>query len=115
MDKDAEFTGGGHIVAVGDIYLAKTNDFGTNKDSLLMSLNGSIVFKKEVSLRALIYATNGNIQLDKEASVTGSVIAGGNIQADKSGSYTQSYDYFNVIDIPGYSSEAIKPIIWELE
>jgi hypothetical protein len=115
MDKDAEFTGGGHIIAVGNVYLAKTNDFGTNRDSLLMSLNGSIVFKKEVDLRALIYAPNGDIRFDKEASVTGSVIAGGNIQADKSGSYTQSYDYFNQIDLPGYSSEAIKPIIWELE
>ena len=115
MDKDAEFTGGGQVIAVGDIYLAKSNDFGSDGGALLMSLNGSATFKKEVDIRALIYVPNGNVQFDKGGNVNGSVIAGGNIQADKEGTFTQTYDYYNVIDIPGFYPEQLDTITWELD
>ena len=115
MDKDVEFTGGGEIIAVSDIYLAKTNDFGSDADSIIMSLSGNIVFKKEVILTSLVYAPCGNVQFDMSAEITGSIIASGNIQADKDGTFTQNYDYNTAINLPGYEPDAITPITWELD
>jgi len=85
--KDSEVTGSGSIVAVGDIYLSKLPDYGIEGDSIIMSLNGDITFKKEASIEALVYAPNGYINIDKAMTVTGGVI-GANINVDKEGSFT---------------------------
>jgi len=84
--KEYTITGSGSIVAVGDIYLSKLADYGTEGDTIIMSLNGDITFKKECTLEALIYAPNGTIQFDKDATVVGSVI-GADIQVDKDVSF----------------------------
>jgi hypothetical protein len=80
--KDYTITGVGSIVAVGDIYLSKLADYGTEGDTIIMSLNGGITFKKEADIEALVYAPNGSIVFDKDATVVGSVI-GANIEIKK--------------------------------
>jgi len=114
MDKDAEFTGGGTVIAVGDIYLAKTNDFGSTEDSLLMSLEGDITFKKELEISAMVYAPAGDITFDKGAVVNGSVL-GNNIQADKDGNFTQNYAYYDGIQLPGYTPGGLQTLTWEID
>ena len=96
----SEFTlaGCGVVVAEGDIYLSKIAAFGDDCDSMLMSLNGSITFKKEATVNALIYAPNGPINFDKSATVFGGVV-GQSIEADKEGSFT--YVPRATWDLPG--------------
>ena len=74
--KESEVTGSGSIVAVGDIYLSKLPDYGIEGDSIIMSLNGDIIFKKEATIEALVYAPNGSVIVDKQLTVEGSIIAG---------------------------------------
>ena len=74
--KDSAFTGSGPIVAVGDITLEKLPDYGVEGDSIIMSLDGDITFKKEATIEALIYAPNGSVIVDKQLTVEGSIIAG---------------------------------------
>jgi len=74
--KDSAFTGSGSIVAVGDITLEKLPDYGIEGDSIIMSLNGDITFKKEATIEALVYAPNGSVIVDKQLTVEGSIIAG---------------------------------------
>lgn len=111
MDMDAEFTGTGVIIAVGDIYLAKTNDFGGSQDTLLMSLEGSITFKKEVEISGMIYAPVGSIIFDKSGVVNGSVIAD-SIQADKDGTFTQNYAFYDGLQLPGYTPGVLRVLNW---
>jgi hypothetical protein len=85
--KDFTLAGSGSIVAEGDIYISKIAGFGTAGDSLIMSLNGNIEFKKEGTINALVYAPNGAIKFDKAATVIGGVV-GKSIQADKDGAFT---------------------------
>ena len=99
VDKDAEFTGTGSIVAVGDIYLAKMSDYGTDGASIIMSLAGDITFKKETDMEALIYAPEGTVRFDKDAEVTGSVVAA-DIQVDKNSIFTFD-EGIEDIDVPG--------------
>lgn len=80
-------TGQGSIVAVGDIYMSKMADYGTEGNSVIMSVAGDITFKKEAIIEALVYAPNGTIAFDKSATVIGGVV-GANIQADKQGAFT---------------------------
>ena len=74
--KDSAFTGSGSIVAVGDITLEKLPDYGVEGDSIIMSLNSDITFKKEATIEALVYAPNGSVIVDKQLTVEGSIIAG---------------------------------------
>ena len=74
--KDSAFTGSGSIVAVEDITLEKLPDYGIEGDSIIMSLNGDIIFKKEATIEALVYAPNGSVNVDKQLTVEGSIIAG---------------------------------------
>lgn len=97
--KDYTVTGSGSIIATGDIYMSKLADYGTAGDSIIMSLNGNITFKKEAIIEALIYAPNGTIAFDKSATVIGGVV-GANIQADKEGSFTY-IPRENPIEFPG--------------
>jgi hypothetical protein len=84
---DYTVTGEGSIVAVGDIYMSKLADYGTEGNSVIMSVAGDITFKKEAIVEALIYAPNGTIAFDKTATIIGAVV-GANIQADKQGFFT---------------------------
>jgi hypothetical protein len=79
-----------------------------------MSLTGDITFKKEAVVSAIVYAPVGNITFDKSGVVNGSVL-GANIQADKEGNFVQNYAYYGGIQLPGYTSDAIKPLIWEID
>jgi len=88
VGKDGSFIGSGNIVAVGDIGLEKTVGYGTDGESVIYSVNGSIDFRKECDANALIYAPKGNISFKKEATINGSVVCGGemtisDITADK--------------------------------
>ena len=90
--KDAIFTGTGSIIAEGSITIQKVSNYGTAGDSMIMSLNGDIYFKKDATINALIYAPNGTIEFDKDASVTGSVVAGHGINIKKDGGFNFEYN-----------------------
>jgi hypothetical protein len=100
IDAKKEFTlaGCGVIVAEGDIYLSKIAGFGSNCDSMIMSLNGDITFKKEATVNALVYAPNGAVSFDMGATIYGGVVAE-SIQADMNGSFT--YVQRSNWDLPG--------------
>jgi hypothetical protein len=100
--KEFTLAGAGSIVAEGDIYISKVAGFGTTGDSIIMSLNGDITFKKECTVDALIYAPNGAISFDKATTVTGGVV-GESIYADKEGSFTfvPKTDWDFPGDLPG--------------
>jgi len=104
MEKEAQLTGSGSIsgsiVAVGDIYLAKIYDYGTEGDATIMSLNGDITFKKEVALKGLIYAPNGTIKFDKTPVVTGAVV-GEEVWSAKDALFTYDEGIGARIDLPG--------------
>jgi len=104
--KEYTMTGSGSIVAVGNIYLSKLAGYGTEGDSVIMSLNGSITFKKETVIEALIYAPTGTISFDKGATVTGSVV-GAKIQADKEGSFTY-IQKAGEFDLPGQLPDIVE-------
>jgi len=104
--KEYTMTGSGSIVAVGNIYLSKLAGYGTEGDSVIMSINGSITFKKEAVIEALIYAPNSTISFDKGATVTGSVV-GLEIQADKEGSFTYIQKAGGV-DLPGQLPDIVE-------
>ena len=104
--KDFTLTGTGSIFAEGDIYLSKIANFGTDGDSIIMSLYGNITFKKGGMIEALIYAPNGTIAFDKDATVIGGVV-GADIQADKEGSFTY-IPSSTIIDYPGELPATLK-------
>lgn len=87
VKKDFTLRGTGSLITEGDIWLSKIADFGTDGDSIIMSLYGDITFKKGGIIEALVYAPNGTISFDKDATVIGGVV-GAEIQADKEGSFT---------------------------
>ena len=101
VDKDSEFTGSGSIIAVGDMYLSKMADYGTEGDTVIMSLTGNITFKKEATIEALIYAPDGTVSFDKGADVTGAIVAA-DIQADKEGTFTFESSSEG-LELPGYT------------
>jgi hypothetical protein len=76
VDMLSSITGSGSIVAVGDVRLAKLPNYGVEGDSIIMSLDGDITFKKEATIEALVYAPNGSVNVDKELTVQGSIIGG---------------------------------------
>ena len=100
MDKEADLSGAGAIVAVGDIYLGKVHDYPIEGSGTIMSLNGDITFKKEATLRGLIYAPKGTIMFDKAVTITGSVI-GEDVQADKDSSFTYDETIGDRDSLPG--------------
>jgi hypothetical protein len=104
--KEYTITGSGSMVAVGNIYLSKLAGYGTEGDSVIMSLNGNITFKKEAVIEALIYAPNGTISFDKGATVTGSVV-GADIQADKEGTFTY-IQKAGGFDLPGQLPDTVE-------
>jgi hypothetical protein len=99
--KDSAFTGSGSIVAVEDITLEKLPDYGIESDSIIMSLNGDITFKKEAAIEALVYAPNGSVNVDKQLTVEGSIIAGYiNIKKDAYLTYvskSSSFEFFPMV------------------
>ena len=104
VDLEAEFTGTGSIIAVGDIYLSKMSDYGIEGTSIIMSLTGDIIFKKEADVAALIYAPEGMVTFDKDADIYGAVIAGEGIQADKDGTFSLNTIYYDTLELPGYGT-----------
>jgi hypothetical protein len=91
-EKTLSITGEGSLIAESDIYLSKLADYTVTGDSAIMSVNGDITLKKsdaadELSIQAFVYAPNGTVFLDKDMTVTGSVMGAG-IQIDKDGSFT---------------------------
>jgi hypothetical protein len=103
--KDATFTGDGSIIAVGDIDVQKVSGYGTEGTSIIMSLTGDIMFKKECDVAAMIYAPEGSASFDKDANITGAVIAGEGIIADKEGTFTLNSLYYDTLELPGYGSD----------
>ena len=114
MDKDCAFTGSGSIVAEGNIELAKTDDYGSGSGSIIMSINGDVTFKKEVSVAALIYAPDGDIKFDKDSSVTGAVV-GSSIQADKLELFAYDASFYDGFRLPGYAGARFKLITYDID
>jgi hypothetical protein len=85
--QDYTITGSGSIIAVGDIYLSKLPDYGIEGDTVIMSRTGNIVFKKDATINAFVYAPNGDFNIDKNITVLGGLI-GKSITIDKDGSFT---------------------------
>ena len=112
VDQDAEFTGSGSIIAEGNIGLAKSLNYGTEGSSIIMSLDpNGITFKKEATISALIYAPNGDIQFNKGATVTGSVI-GASIRAKKTEDEDDYFTYdpvhYDSLLLPGYNPDTLE-------
>jgi hypothetical protein len=84
---DYNLMGSGSLIAEGNIDLRKVSGFGAAGDSILMSLNGDITFKKEATINAFVYAPNGDFAIDKNITVFGGLI-GNNIDIKKDGSFT---------------------------
>jgi len=104
--KESEITGSGSIVAVGDIYLSKLPDYGIEGDSIIMSLNGDITFKKEATIEALVYAPNGSVNVDKQLTVEGSIIAGYiDIKKDAYLTYVSKNSSFEFFPVAIYGGE----------
>jgi len=104
--KDSAFTGSGSIVAVGDVTLEKLPDYGIEGDSIIMSLNGDITFKKEATIEALVYAPNGGVNVDKQLTVEGSIIGGYiNIKKDAYLTYVSKSSSFNFPPVVTYAAE----------
>ena len=104
--KESEVTGSGSIVAVGDIYLSKLPDYGIEGDSIVMSLNGDITFKKEATIEALVYAPNGSVNVDKQLTVEGSIIAGYiDIKKDAFLTYVSKGSSFELFPVVTYGGE----------
>jgi hypothetical protein len=117
VGKDGNFIGSGNIVAVGDIGLEKTVGYGTDGESIIYSVNGSIDFRKECDATALIYAPKGNISFKKEATINGSVVCGGemtisDITADKEFSITYNPDYMDTMELPGFEAGSVVVKAW---
>jgi hypothetical protein len=112
VDKDCEFAGSGSIVAVDNINLAKSNTYGTDGNSLIMSLTGNINFQKNITIEALIYAPNGTISFAKNSEVTGNIV-GVNITADKNCSFTYDEDIGYWDDLPG-GAGGLEIITWQI-
>ena len=85
--KDYTITGSGSIVAVGNIYLSKLANYGIQDDTVIMSCNGDIVFKKDAIINAFVYAPNGAFAIYKNITVLGGLI-GASIEVKKDGSFT---------------------------
>ena len=106
VDMLSSITGSGSIVAVGDIGLAKLPNYGIEGDSLIMSLNGDITFKKEATIEALVYAPNGSVNVDKELAVEGSIIGGYiNIKKDAYLTYVSKSSSFDFPPAVTYAVE----------
>ena len=104
--KESEITGSGSIVAVGDIYLSKLPDYGIEGDSIIMSLNGDITFKKEATIEALVYAPNGSVNVDKQLTVEGSIIAEYiDIKKDAYLTYVSKGSSFELFPVVTYGGE----------
>ena len=99
--KEYEVTGSGSIFAVGDIYLSKMSNYGTEGTSIIMSLNGGITFKKDATVAALIYAPNGAIKFDMNATITGGVV-GYSIQSDKNSKFILNPVLYDSSKLSGY-------------
>ena len=107
VQKDSEFTGSGSIVAVGDIYMQKVTGFGTDSDSVIMSLLGGVSFDKAANLEALIYAPNGLIYFDKDSSVVGGVV-GAEIYAKKLELFAYDASFYDGFELPGYEDPGFR-------
>ena len=105
--KDSKFTGSGSIVAVGDIHMQKVTGFGTDSDSVIMSVTGNISFDKEADLEAFIYAPNGLIQFDKDSSVTGAIV-GAEIKAHKLELFAYDASFYDGFELPGYQKPGFR-------
>jgi len=106
VDMMSAITGSGSIVAVGDIRLAKLPYYGFEGDSIIMSLDGDITFKKEATIQALIYAPNGSVIVDKQLTAEGSIIAGYiDIKKDAYLTYVSKGSSFNLFPVAIYGAE----------
>ena len=71
----------------------------SNNQGLSSRSASPLSFKKEATVEALIYAPNGGITFDKNATVTGSIVVA-DIQVDKNASITFNVDILEM-DLPG--------------
>ena len=105
-EKEYTVVGSGSIVAVGDITLHKLPDYGVEGDTVIMSVNGDIIFKKEAEIEALVYAPNGSVTVDKELTVEGSIIAGYiDIKKDAFLTYVSKGNSFEFFPVVMYGGE----------
>ena len=119
FQKSSNITGNYSIVAVNDIYIGKMPDYTANEDSIIFSIYGDIIFKKEANLHALIYAPNGNVSFDKESTIVGSIVCGGQVEVseiDIDKSFTIIYDpsYADTLELPGYIYGTPSVLSWEI-
>jgi len=114
VDDTSEFRGSGNIVAVHDIKLAKLGCFGTDSDAIIMSVNGAIEFKKEVDVKALIYAPEGLITFNKDSSVMGGVV-GAEINAKKLELFAYDASFYDGFRLPGYEDARFKLITYDID
>jgi hypothetical protein len=106
VDMLSEVTGSGSIVAIGDIRLAKLPNYGIEGDSIIMSLNGNIIFKKEATIEALVYAPNGSVTVDKKLTLEGSIIGGYiDIKKDAYLTYTSKGTAFDFPPVVTYAAK----------
>lgn len=96
-------TGSGSLIALvaeGTITFDKCQTSGNPGNFIIMTLStGGILFKKEVSLSALVYAPNGEISFSKEATVYGGIV-GQSITVTKDASLTY-VSKAGGVDLPG--------------
>ena len=111
--KDSEFRGSGSIIAGGDIHLQKMANFGTENDSVIMSIAGGISFDKEATLEALIYAPNGLVYFDKEATITGAVVGSG-IYGKKLNLFAYDPSFYDGFKLPGYKDPGFRVITYNI-
>ena len=82
---------GAEIFAVNDIEFESGNSSLTSTDPvLLMALNGDIIMRSNFSFRGIMIAENGEVQLNSNGDITGTVIGG--VGVDANANITITYD-----------------------
>jgi hypothetical protein len=107
VGNEGEFTGSGSIVAVGSITMKKVTGFGTDSDSVIMSVTGGVSFDKAEALEALIYAPNGLIYFNKDSSVIGGVV-GAEIYTKKLELFAYDASFYDGFELPGYEDPGFR-------
>ncbi|MBM4464596.1 MAG: hypothetical protein FJ014_03340 [Chloroflexi bacterium] len=106
VDMDSDIRGSGSIIANGKILFGKMTGFGTSSDAVIMSVNSYIDFRKDVNIKALIYAPAGSIDFRKESDETGATVMGGvigkDINAEKLNLFAYDASFYDSFALPGY-------------
>lgn len=114
IKQGATIKGNGNIIATGDITLMQVANYGIDGTSIIMSLNGDIVFKQDATLTALIYAPNGSVNISTDvdgAEITGSIVCASidsDIYLNKQIKIVYDPNIYHNLDLPGSSRSALK-------